>query len=106
VAGQPARKIGSDKKGTDAPSRSGQPRRHAHGPSSSWRKISPLNADQWKKFFAGIVADFKDRPKEVKEVSFKEAMLVGNLSQKLSRTWAWGGGWKYPQGTDLPAGAL
>ena len=46
-------------------------------------KIYMLNAEQWAKFSGAIIADCKAKLAKVKEVSFEEGMLLGNLGQTL-----------------------
>lgn len=46
-------------------------------------KIYMLNEAQWAKFSGGIIADCKAKLAKVKEVSFEEGMVLGNVAQTL-----------------------
>jgi hypothetical protein len=48
-------------------------------------KIYMLNDAQWAKFSGGIIADCKAKLAKVKEVSFEEGMLLGNVAQTLTK---------------------
>jgi hypothetical protein len=48
-------------------------------------KIYMLNDAQWAKFSGGIIADCKAKLAKVKEVSFEEGMLLGNVAQTFTK---------------------
>jgi hypothetical protein len=48
-------------------------------------QIYMLNDEQWAMFSANIIADVKAKLAEVKEVSFQDGILLGNLAQTLAR---------------------
>jgi len=45
------------------------------------QRIYMLSAEQWAKFSGDIIADCKAKLAKVKEVSFEEGMLLGNIGQ-------------------------
>ncbi len=48
-------------------------------------KIYMLDDAQWAKFSRGIIADCKAKLANVKEVSFEEGMVLGNVAQTFTK---------------------
>jgi hypothetical protein len=48
-------------------------------------RIYMLNDAQWAKFSRSIIADCKAKLAKVKEVSFEEGMVLGNVAQTLAK---------------------